>query len=113
MTYLIFLKMADEYARPPYGRDVGIPEGTLGRVSPPVAARSLKRTTLPQRAKHLRVANVHSNRLELDEIMEMGITENELRKTRLSVGDPLFVEGNGSIEQIGRVAIWDHKVPIA
>ena len=73
----------------------------------------MKRTTLPQRAKHLRVANVHSNRLELDEIMEMGITENELRKTRLSAGDPLFVEGNGSIEQIGRVAIWDHKVPIA
>ena len=26
LTYLIFLKMADEYARPPYGRDVGIPE---------------------------------------------------------------------------------------
>ena len=25
LTYLIFLKMADEYARPPYGRDVGIP----------------------------------------------------------------------------------------
>ena len=27
LTYLIFLKMADEYARPPYGRDVGIPKG--------------------------------------------------------------------------------------
>ncbi len=27
LTYLIFLKMADEYARPPYERDVGIPEG--------------------------------------------------------------------------------------
>ena len=26
LTYLIFLKMADEYARPPYNRDVGIPE---------------------------------------------------------------------------------------
>ena len=25
LTYLIFLKMADEYARPPYIRDVGIP----------------------------------------------------------------------------------------
>ena len=24
LTYLIFLKMADEYARPPYNRDVGI-----------------------------------------------------------------------------------------
>ncbi len=26
LTYLIFLKMADEYARPPYSRDIGIPE---------------------------------------------------------------------------------------
>lgn len=27
LTYLIFLKMADEYARPPYRREIGIPEG--------------------------------------------------------------------------------------
>lgn len=27
LTYLIFLKMADEYARPPYSRDVGVPAG--------------------------------------------------------------------------------------
>lgn len=26
LTYLIFLKMADEYGRPPYKRDVGVPE---------------------------------------------------------------------------------------
>ena len=27
LTYLIFLKMADEYAKPPYKRDMGIPHG--------------------------------------------------------------------------------------
>lgn len=27
LTYLIFLKMADEYAKPPYNRDIGIPKG--------------------------------------------------------------------------------------
>ena len=27
LTYLIFLKMADEYARPPYNKSLGIPEG--------------------------------------------------------------------------------------
>lgn len=27
MTYLIFLKMADEYAKEPYNLDMGIPEG--------------------------------------------------------------------------------------
>src|SRR5260370_1186127 len=26
LTYLIFLKMADEYSKPPYGRDIGIPK---------------------------------------------------------------------------------------
>ena len=26
LTYLIFLKMADEYSKPPYNRDIGIPE---------------------------------------------------------------------------------------
>ena len=26
LTYLIFLKMADEYGRPPYNRKIGIPE---------------------------------------------------------------------------------------
>ena len=27
LTYLIFLKMSDEYAKPPYKRDTGIPTG--------------------------------------------------------------------------------------
>lgn len=27
LTYLIFLKMADEYSKPPHNRDVGVPEG--------------------------------------------------------------------------------------
>ena len=69
--------------------------------------KNQKRKALPLKAKYLRVANVYSNRLELDDIREVGVTEAELRKTRLVTGDLLFVEGNGSIEQIGRVAIWD------
>ena len=27
LTYLIFLKMADEYAKPPHKRSIGIPKG--------------------------------------------------------------------------------------
>ena len=73
--------------------------------------KNQRRNTLPLKAKYLRVANVYSNRLELDEIKEIGVTEDELRKTRLVAGDLLFVEGNGSIEQIGRVAIWNGSVP--
>ena len=73
--------------------------------------KNQKRNALPLKAKYLRVANVYSNRLKLDEIKEIGVTEQELRKTRLVTGDLLFVEGNGSIEQIGRVAIWNGSVP--
>lgn len=72
--------------------------------------KNQQRNALPLKAKYLRVANVYSNRLKLDEIKEIGATEDELRKTRLVAGDLLFVEGNGSIEQIGRVAIWDGSV---
>ena len=52
LTYLIFLKMADEYARPPYGRDVDIPEGcdwtslTTRRIRVRIAAGSTKKQGL-------------------------------------------------------------------
>lgn len=46
LTYLIFLKMADEYAQPPYKRDVGMPakytsakRGASGHISPVVRVR--------------------------------------------------------------------------
>ena len=83
---------------------------SLGQVSGGLT-KNQKRNVLPLKAKYLRVANVYSNRLNLDEIKEIGVTEEELRKTRLVDGDLLFVEGNGSIEQIGRVAIWNDSVP--
>ena len=83
---------------------------SLGRVTGGLT-KNQKRNSLQRKAKYLRVANVYSNRLELDEIMEVGITEDEFQKTRLIAGGLLFVEGNGSIEQIGRVAIWDGCIP--
>ena len=33
LTYLIFLKMSDEYSKPPYKRDTGIPAGYGSRMS--------------------------------------------------------------------------------
>ncbi len=83
---------------------------TLGEVAGGLT-KNQKRNGLRLKAKYLRVANVYSNRLKLDEVKEMGVTKEELRKTRLAAGDLLFVEGNGSIEQIGRVAVWNGSVP--
>jgi len=37
---------------------------------------------------------------------KIGVLEEELERSLLLKGDLLIVEGNGSRDQIGRVAIW-------
>ena len=86
-----------------------LPLAGLGTVTGGLT-KNQRRNSLPQKTKYLRVANVYTNRLELDEIKEIGITPDELRRTRLLPGDLLFVEGNGSVDQIGRVALWDGSI---
>ncbi len=48
LTYLIFLKMADEYSKPPYNRDSGIPTGCTWQ-----DMRSLKGTELEDKYKSI------------------------------------------------------------
>ncbi len=59
---------------------------------------------------YLRVANVYANKLDLTDVQCIGADENEYNKTLLKKGDLLFVEGNGSKAQIGRVAIWNGEI---
>jgi type I restriction enzyme, S subunit len=59
---------------------------------------------------YLRVANVYAGFLSLDEIKYIGVNEEEIDKLLLKKGDLLIVEGNGSIDQIGRVATWDGQI---
>lgn len=73
--------------------------------------KNSKRGELPLKYPYLRVANVYYNHLDLSEISEIGVTENEVERTTLHQDDLLFVEGNGSKIQIGRVAIWDGSIP--
>ncbi len=73
--------------------------------------KNAKRDTLPKRIPYLRVANVYSNELRLDEIKDIGVTTAEAEKVRLARGDLLIVEGNGSLDQIGRVAAWNGSIP--
>lgn len=70
-----------------------------------------KRDDLPTRMKYLRVANVYADRLDLNDVREIGVTEDEAGRLLLLKGDLLVVEGNGSVEQIGRVAEWTASVP--
>lgn len=69
-----------------------------------------KRVALARRLPYLRVANVYANELRLDEIEQIGVADSELQKLSLMAGDLLVVEGNGSKDQIGRLAIWDGSI---
>lgn len=69
--------------------------------------KNSKRNQFSTKLPYLRVANVYYNRLDLKEIKEIGVAENEIEKALLKTNDLLFVEGNGSKSQIGRVALWD------
>lgn len=72
--------------------------------------KNSKRDSNELQVSYLRVGNVYQNELRLDEIKTIGLTEREFAKTRLEKGDLLIVEGNGSKDQIGRLAIWDGSV---
>lgn len=69
-----------------------------------------KRNSLQKKMKYLRVANVYADELLLDTITEIGVTEAEFKKLELIAGDLLVVEGNGSIDQIGRLAVWTGEI---
>ncbi|MBI4556717.1 MAG: hypothetical protein HY706_03970 [Candidatus Hydrogenedentes bacterium] len=69
-----------------------------------------KRTKLVKRLPYLRVANVYANELRLDDVEEIGVEDADIQKLLLSAGDLLVVEGNGSKDQIGRLAIWDGSI---
>jgi type I restriction enzyme, S subunit len=73
--------------------------------------KSARRRELQTHVPYLRVANVYTNELRLDDVQEIGCTPQELEKTALEEGDLLIVEGNGSLDQIGRVALWDASIP--
>lgn len=68
------------------------------------------RTRLPLRRPYMRVANVYADRLDLSEMKEIGVTLAEAERLRLEKDDLLIVEGNGSREHIGRVAVWDGSI---
>jgi len=83
--------------------------GEIGEISGGLTQNS-KRNVLKKKMPYLRVANVYANELRLDDISEIGVEEKEINRALLQDGDLLVVEGNGSADQIGRVAIWDDSI---
>jgi type I restriction enzyme S subunit len=83
--------------------------GEIGKVSGGLTKNS-KRNALKKKLPYLRVANVYANELNLDEVSEIGVEENEIQRVLLQKGDLLVVEGNGSPDQVGRVALWNGSI---
>ena len=83
--------------------------GDLGSVTGGLTQNS-KREALSSKMPFLRVANVYANELRLDQVSNIGVTENEVARVLLKEGDLLVVEGNGSIDQLGRVAVWNGAI---
>lgn len=73
--------------------------------------KNRRREALPMQLPYLRVANVGSEGgVDTSEVLSIGLTSEEAGKTLLKADDLLFVEGNGSKDQIGRAAIWDGSI---
>jgi type I restriction enzyme S subunit len=60
---------------------------------------------------YLRVANVKKGYLDLSEIKTIEVADSEMNTFRLEPGDILFVEGNGSRAELGRVGMWRGEIP--
>ena len=112
-------KIKKQKPLPPIGRKekpFDLPEGwewcrvvDIGRAVGGITKNSSKNSTknfLP----YLRVANVYADKIRLDEVKTIGVSDNELEKLLLVKDDLLIVEGNGSYDQIGRIAIWDGSI---
>jgi type I restriction enzyme S subunit len=72
--------------------------------------KNSQRSELSIKKPFLRVANVYENELRLDDVHETRVKEAEILRATILAGDLLIVEGNGSVDQIGRVALWQDEI---
>jgi len=59
---------------------------------------------------YLRVANVQRGELDLREIKTINVPDENMDSLRLEHEDLLFVEGNGSRNELGRCAVWRSEI---
>ena len=81
----------------------------LGEVSGGLT-KNPDREDFPHKLPYLRVANVQMGRVDLTEVIQIGVRPEERNRLLLGQNDLLVVEGNGSIDQIGRCALWNDEI---
>jgi type I restriction enzyme S subunit len=82
---------------------------SLGAVAGGIT-KNQRRAAQPLEMPYLRVANVYADELRLGTIETIRVSEAERERVLLEAGDLLIVQGNGSVEQIGRVAVWSGAI---
>ena len=114
-AYEDLLKQSDELVKSQFIEQFirpEIPRVKLNEVAT-VTSGLTKNSKRPQfliKMPYLRVANVLFNEFDLSDVQEIGVQDGEIDKCLVLKGDLLFVEGNGSPEQIGRVSVWDGSI---
>ena len=104
----VFLDMFGDPVSNPKGWTL-IPLGKIGNVQGGLQVTT-KREKNPIELPYLRVANVYRDRLELNEIKTIRVTEDEKKRIALKTGDILIVEGHGNKNEIGRSAVWNGSI---
>ncbi len=85
--------------------------GEVAEISGGLTRNASKRDAALVRAPLVSVAAVQLRRIDVDAVGEVGILESDADRATLRAGDLLVVEGNGSLDHIGRVALWNDEVP--
>jgi len=85
--------------------------GKIGAVNSGLTLNGQRRGNKCNLFPYLRVANVFRNKLNLEEIKYIHISDSEFERFMLKKNDVLIVEGHGNIEEIGRAAIWKGEIP--
>jgi len=80
--------------------------GNVAAVSGGLQKSPARRAVVGEEAKFLRVANVLRLKLDLAEVHTVPVSEGERGRVLLKPGDLLVVEGNGSLDELGRAAQW-------
>lgn len=84
--------------------------GEIAFVSGGLTKNQRRDTSGMEEAPFLRVANVQAGRVDLDELHRIWASASEIERLTLLKRDLLIVEGNGSLSQVGRCAIWDGNI---
>jgi type I restriction enzyme S subunit len=83
--------------------------GTLFEVAGGIQKTPL-RTPKSNAFPYLGVGNVYRGRIDLTTVKEFELQDGDLERWRLEAGDLLIIEGNGSLSEIGRCAVWNGEI---